>query len=173
MDDEKMRGIPSKGTLQDEFLALNISPQLQGDNFLDDNLTDSAISGHLETASESACMEKLEKTLEVSNKQSPEGNENIFESNKYFDSVEDQPEVVDIDLDDSFAAASCLNSAVESQVFTLQVGPESNEQNVQNVEDELKQGTLGTALERCNLDVPSEKLDVALKHLKLQLTSVR
>ena len=175
-DDGTLIGVSSGETLKDDVdVGLKIIAQSQNDKELDDDLTDSSLSGHLETASE---MTKLQKSFEVPLPQRAEETDDILRRDKCLDSIGNLPEIHNIKVDDSFTLSSAVNSAFQ---------PEFNERVDQNEEHELKQviGDLHSAsdLESGDLDVlqgsehpmdgASDKLNIALRHLKSQLTILR
>ena len=177
-DDSTLTGISSEGILNDN-MVFNALAQGQSVKELDYNLTDAYISGHLETACE---IIKLDKSLDVSLPQRLEGADDILESDKYLESMEDPPEIPDIKMMDSFTVT------LNSELFNLQVESESNEQVDQHIiVHELKQTTgdlhSATGLESHNLDVSqgrahptdgaSKKLNIAMQHLKSQLITLR
>lgn len=172
-DDSKPIGISREVPLRDDA-PLKILRQGKSDKDLHGDLTDISISGQLEAAAE---VTKLDKSLERL-----EGTGDIVESAKFLDSIESPPEIPNVNRNDSFAVTSySMSSGAGDSAFQ----PESNERVNQNKELELKQATgdSATDLDRCNLDLSqgsvqslcgaSEKLRIALQHLKSQLTALR
>lgn len=174
-DDSKPIGISREVPLRDDA-PLKILRQGKNDKDLHGDLTDISISGQLEAAAE---VTKLDKSL-----QRLEGTGDIVESAKFLDSIESPPEIPNVNRNDSFAVTSySMSSGAGDSAFQ----PESNERVNQNKEHELKQATgqlnSATDLDRCNLDLSqgsvqslcgaSEKLRIALQHLKSQLTALR
>ncbi|KAL9958005.1 hypothetical protein ACROYT_G034966 [Oculina patagonica] len=169
-DDSTLVGISGGAALQDN-VDLKIVAQSQGDKELEDNLTDSSKSGHLETFSE---MTKLQKSFDVSLPQAAEETTDVLERLKGLDSIENLPEIPNTKIDDRITLSSAVNSVFQ---------PELNEQVDQKEEHELKQVIddldYATNLERSNLDLSqrsvhpiagaSGKLSVALQRLKSQL----
>lgn len=172
-DDSKPIGISREEPLRDDA-PLKILRQGKNDKDLHGDLTDISISGQLEAAAE---VTKLDKSLERL-----EGTGDIVESAKFLNSIESPPEIPNVNRNDSFAVTSySMSSGAGDSAFQ----PESNERVNQNKELELKQATgdSATDLDRCNLDLSqgsvqslcgaSEKLRIALQHLKSQLTALR
>ncbi len=166
-------GVSCVAALQDD-VDLKVIAQSQGDQELEDDLTDSSKSGHLETSSE---MTKLQKSFDVLLPQAAEETTDISESLKGLDPIENLPEIPNTKMDD-FTLSSAVNSVFQ---------PELNEEVDQKEEHELKQViddlNSATDLEWSNLDLPqrsvnpvagaSEKLRIALQNLKSQLTILR
>lgn len=172
-DDSKPIGISREVPLRDDA-PLKILRQGKNDKDLHGDLTDISISGQLEAAAE---VTKLDKSLERL-----EGTGDIVESAKFLNSIESPPEIPNVNRNDSFAVTSySMSSGAGDSAFQ----PETNERVNQNKELELKQATgdSATDLDRCNLDLSqgsvqslcgaSEKLRIALQHLKSQLTALR
>lgn len=131
--------------------------------------------GQLEAAAEMTKPDNLKRLEEPGD---------IVESETFFDSIESVPEIPNVNMNDSFAVTSY---SMSSSACNSACQPDSNEQADRNKEHRLKQvpGGLKSAsdLERCNLDLSqenvhslygaSEKLNIALQHLKSQLTMLR
>lgn len=161
-----LTGISREEPLKDD-VHLKILDQSQNVN-LHGDLTD----GQLETAAE---MTKLEKSLKRL-----EGTEDIEESEMFLDSIENPPEILNVNMNDSFAVTSysMLSSARNS---TCQPG--SSEQATPGLKQVTGDVNSASDLERCNLDLSPEsvhslhgasvKLRIALQHLKSQLTMLR
>lgn len=165
-------GTPT-GISREEPLKDNLHLKILGIQNVDmhGDLTD----GQLEAAAEMTKPDAL-KRLEESG--------DIVESETFFDSIESVPEIPKINMNDSIAVPSY---SISSSSCNSECQPDSTEQADQNKEHRLKQVTSGlnsaSDLERCNLDLfqenvhslygASEKLRIALQHLKLQLTMLR
>ena len=168
--DETLTRISREEPLKDDA-PLTILGQSQKVN-LHTDLTEDQLEGVAE-------MTKLDKSLE----RLQESGE-IDESETFLDSIESAPEIPNLNRSDSFAVTSF---SILSSVRDSACQPDCNEQPDQNKEHGIKQVTTGglnsSDLERCNLDLSqesvhslhgtSEKLKIALQHLKSQLTMLR
>ena len=167
--DETLTRISREEPLKDDA-PLTILGQSQKVNLRTD-LTEGQLEGV-------ADMTKLDKSLE-----GLEESGEIEESETFLDSIESAPEIPNLNRSDGFAVTSF---SILSSVRDSACQPDSNEQADRNKGHGIKQVTGGlnsSDLERCNLDLSqesvhslhgtSEKLKIALQHLKSQLTMLR
>ena len=161
-------GISREEPLKDE-VQLKIFDQSQNGNLRGD-LTD----GQLEAGAE---MTKLEKSLERL-----EGSGDIEECETFLDSIENLTGIPNVNANDSFAG-TCYSMLGSAHDRTVSCWSDSNEQAKPGLKHMTGDVNSASDLEWCNLDLSqenvhslygtSEKLRIALQHLKSQLTMLR